>query len=108
MLVRRYQNGDGVLRNANNMLGRNNITNVVEEVLAHNGLNVGLHRPNYSSSFPDYIRHAEIPRGCKVPNFTNFVGETNESTIKHVARYETEAVDISNDEGLKMMYFPSY
>ncbi|XP_058764800.1 uncharacterized protein LOC131638265 [Vicia villosa] len=106
-MVRRYQDADQVLRNAKNMLGRNNIKNVVEEVLACNGLNLGLHRPNYSSPLPDYIWQAELPRGCKVPKFTKFVGQINESSVEHIARYEIEAGDIANDEGLKMRYFLS-
>ncbi|XP_058784181.1 uncharacterized protein LOC131658950 [Vicia villosa] len=97
VLVRRCQNVDRVLRNASNMLGRNNITNVVEEVLVCNGLNVGFHKPNYPSPLPNYIRQEEIPKGCKVPKFTKFAGETNESTIEHLARYETKASSLTKN-----------
>ncbi|XP_058752733.1 uncharacterized protein LOC131625915 [Vicia villosa] len=31
----------------------------------------------------------------------------NESTVEHVAKYETEGGDIDNDEGVKVRYFPS-
>lgn len=71
------------------------------------GLNIGLHRPNYSSLLSDYIRQAELPKGYKVPKFTKFAGETNESAVKYIARFEIEVGDIFNDEGLKMRYFPS-
>lgn len=86
---------------------RNNIVNVVEEDLAQNGINIGLHRPNYMFVFPDYIRQAELPRGCKIPMFTKFIGDNNKSIVEHIVRFETEAGDIANDEGLKMRYFPS-
>ena len=56
---------------------------------------------------PDYIQQTELPRGCKVPKFTKFAGDANESTIEHIARYETEADDIANNEGLKLRYFPN-
>lgn len=75
--------------------------------LARGGLNFSLRGPNYLSPLHDYIRQAEFPKGCKVPKFTKFAGETNELIIEHVARYETNASDIANDEGLKMRYFPS-
>ena len=91
----------------NDTVGHKNIVNVVEEVLTRSRVNVGLRRPNYSSHFPDYIRQVELPRECKVPKFTKFVGDANETTIKHIARYETEAGDIANDEGLKLRYFPN-
>lgn len=78
VVFRRYQDANKMIRNANNMMRRNIIKNMVEEVLACNGLNVCLHRPNYSSPFPDYIRQAETPRGCKVPKSTKIVGETND------------------------------
>ncbi|XP_050915880.1 uncharacterized protein LOC127130974 [Lathyrus oleraceus] len=48
-----------------------------------------------------------MPRGWKVPKFTKFAGDTEESTIEHVARYQTEAGDIANNEDLKLKYFPS-
>lgn len=49
----------------------------------------------------------ELPRGWKLPKFTKFDGDTNESTVKHIARYLNEAGDIANNENLRMRYFPS-
>lgn len=48
---------DQVLRNVqqNNFVGQNNITNVVEHILAHNGLNIGIHRHDYVSSLSEYV-----------------------------------------------------
>ena len=48
-----------------------------------------------------------MPRGWKVLKFTKFAGDTNESTVEHIARYLTEAGDIANNENLRMRYFPS-
>lgn len=41
------------------------------------------------------------------PEFTKFGGETNESTVEHIARYIIEARDIANNENLRLKYFPS-
>ena len=41
------------------------------------------------------------------PKFTKFAGETNESTVEHIARYLMEVGDIANNENMKMKYFPS-
>ncbi|XP_050897364.1 uncharacterized protein LOC127104207 [Lathyrus oleraceus] len=49
----------------------------------------------------------KLPRGCKIPKFTKFSGDTSESTIEHIARYMTEAGDLANSENLRMKYFPS-
>lgn len=49
----------------------------------------------------------ELPRGWKVPKFTKFTGDTNDSSVEHIARYLTEAGDIANNENVRMRYFPS-
>lgn len=104
-MVRRNQYVDRVLRNAN--VRCNNIVNIVEEVLTRSGVNIVPQRPNYSSPLSNYIRHAKLSRGCKVPKFTKSVDDVNESIVEHIARYETEVGDITNDEGLKLRYFPN-
>lgn len=101
------QDVNRVLRNTNNLMRHNNIVNIVDKVLMQSGLKVGLHMSNYSSPLSDYILQGELPRGCIVPRFTKFAGETNESTVEHIARFKMEADDIANDEGLKMKYFLS-
>ncbi|XP_058763324.1 uncharacterized protein LOC131636746 [Vicia villosa] len=108
-VVQRNQDAEQVLRNVqqNNFMGNNNISNVVEQILVQNGINVGLHRPNFVSPLSEYIRQTELPRGWKVPKFTKFAGETGESTVEHVARFQTEAGDLANNENLKLKYFPS-
>lgn len=75
--------------------------------MARNRANKGLHRPNYISLLSEYILHIELPRGLKVPKFIKFSGDTGESIVEHVARYLTEARDISNNENLRIKYFPN-
>src|SRR4051812_34262749 len=108
-IVQRHQDADHVLRNIQQdvNVGHNNISNVVEQILVQNGINVGLHRPNFASPLSEYVRQTELPRGWKVPKFTKFAGETGESTVEHIARFQTEAGEIANNENLKMKYFPS-
>ncbi|XP_050897405.1 probable protein phosphatase 2C 51 [Lathyrus oleraceus] len=45
--------------------------------------------------------------GWKVPDFTKFSGDTNESTVEHVARYQSKADNLANNENLKTKYFPN-
>lgn len=52
--------------------------------LAHNGLNLGLHRPKFVSALSDYVLMIELPRGRKILKFTKFAGDTNESIVEHV------------------------
>jgi len=69
----------------NNYDGQNNIGNVVEALLAQNGFNMGLHRPNFVSALSEYVLETDLSRNRKIPKFTKFAGETNESTFKHIA-----------------------
>lgn len=80
---------------------------IIERIMARNGVNVGLHRPNYTSPLSEYVSQIEFPRGWKVPKFTKFSGDTSESTIKHIAGYLTKVEDIANNENLRIRYFPS-
>lgn len=108
-MVHRNQDVGQVLKNVrqNNFGGENNITNVVEQILAQNDLNIGLHMLDYISPFLEYVQQTKLPNGWKVPKFTKFFGEANESIVEHVARYQTGAGDITNNENLKMKYFPN-
>src|ERR1044072_8607886 len=110
VMVGRNQDADAVvhgIRNAN-ILAENNLTTMIERIMAQNGLNTGIRRPNYASPIADYVMHTDLPRGYKVPQFTKFAGDTNESTVEHIARYLTEAGDIANNENLRIKYFPSF
>jgi hypothetical protein len=59
------------------------------------------------SPLSEYVTMEELPKGWKISKFTKFGGDTNESTVKHIARYMTKAGDIANNENLRMKYFPS-
>ncbi|WJX46260.1 hypothetical protein P8452_33079 [Trifolium repens] len=109
VLVNRNQNADDVVRNVqnNNFAGQNNIANLVETILAQNGLNIGMHRPHFVSALSEYVLQTELPRGWKIPKFTKFAGDTSESTVEHIARYLTDAGDLANNENLRMKYFPN-
>jgi len=52
VLVDRNHNADKVVRNVQqqNIGAHNNIANLVENIMAQNGLNIGLHRSNFVSS----------------------------------------------------------
>ncbi|XP_050915346.1 uncharacterized protein LOC127130366 [Lathyrus oleraceus] len=80
---------------------------MVERIIARNGVNIALQRPNYTSPLLEYILQAEAPPRTKIPKFTKFYGDTTESTIEHVARYLIEAGDMSNHENLRIKFFPS-
>ncbi|XP_050889410.1 uncharacterized protein LOC127094646 [Lathyrus oleraceus] len=75
--------------------------------MARNGVDVGLHRPSYTSPLSEYVLQAELPARWKVPKFTKFSGDTSESIVEHVARYLIEAGEIANNENLRIQYFPS-
>jgi len=109
IVVNRHQDAEQVVIQArrNNYEGQNNIANVVEALLAQNGFNMGLQRPNFVSALYEYVLETDLPRNTKIPKFTKFVGETNESTVEHITRYLMEAEDMANNENLKMKYFPS-
>jgi len=53
------------------------------------------------------VLETDLPRNTKIPKFTKFAGETNESTIEHIARYLMEVGELENNENLKIKYFPS-
>jgi len=94
--VNRNHDADEVVRNVQqqNIGSHNNIANLVENVMARNILNIGLHRPNFVSPLSEYVLQTELPRCCKIPKFTTFAGDTSESIVKHISRYLIEAAYI--------------
>ncbi|XP_050916601.1 uncharacterized protein LOC127131723 [Lathyrus oleraceus] len=108
-MVNKNQDADKVIHQiqCNDMAEDNNLAAMVERIMMRNGVNVGLHRPNYTSPLFEYILQSELPRRWKVPKFTKFFGDTNESNVKHVARYLIEAGEIANNENLRIRYFLS-
>ena len=109
ILVDKNHDANEVVRNVQqqNIEANNNIANLVENIMAQNGLNVGLHRPNFVSILSEYVLQTELPRGYKIPKFITIAGDTSESTIEHIARYLTEAGDIANNENLRLKFFPN-
>ncbi|XP_058775588.1 uncharacterized protein LOC131649855 [Vicia villosa] len=97
--VEQYQHEEAAIEN--------NLTTIIERIMARNGLNTPLQRPTYSSSLAEYIVQTENPRGWKIPKYTKFGGETGESTVEHIAKYLTESGDMANNESLRVKYFPS-
>jgi len=109
ILVDRNDNADEVVRNVQqqNIEAHNNIANLVENIMAQNGLNIGFHRPIFVSPLSELVLQSELPRGYKIPKFTKFVRDTSESTVEHITRYLTEAGDLANDENLRLKFFPN-
>ena len=109
VMVNRNQNADEVVQHIrrDNIVADNNLAAMVERIMAQNGVNFGLRRPNYTSPLSEYILQSELPPRWKVPKFTKFSGDTTESTVEHVARYLMEVGEISNNENLRIKYFPS-
>ncbi|XP_015969907.1 uncharacterized protein LOC107493321 [Arachis duranensis] len=105
------QNADDVLARLRANYGgeRYQVIRIVKEVLNRVGLNVGfINRPHFVSAFSQVVQMAEVPRGLKNPKIiTKFAGKVRESTTEHVTRYLVEIGNLTNDENLKMMFFPS-
>ena len=108
-MVNRNQNADEVVQQIQyqNVGLENNLTAMIERIMMQNGMNTGFRRPNFTSPLSEYVLQTDLPPRCKVPKFTKFSGDTTESTIEHVARYLIEAEEISNNENLRIKYFPS-
>ncbi|XP_050897202.1 uncharacterized protein LOC127104023 [Lathyrus oleraceus] len=79
----------------------NNLTTIIERIMARNGMSATLQRPLYASPLAEFILQIESPRGTKVPKYTKFGGESGESTIEHIARYLTESGDLAHNECLR-------
>ena len=101
-MLGRNHDADEVVRNVQqqNFGAQNNIATLVENIMAQNSLNVGLHRQNLV-----YVFQTELPRGYKIPKFTTFSIDTSESTVEHITRYLMEARDIANNEILRLKFF---
>ncbi|XP_050890319.1 uncharacterized protein LOC127095712 [Lathyrus oleraceus] len=108
-MVNRNQNADDIIRQVqhDDLAADNNLAAIVERIMVRNGVNFGLRRPNYTSPLAEYILQAEAPLRTKIPKFTKFVGDTTKSIVEHVVRYLIEAGDMSNNESLRLKFFPS-
>lgn len=62
VLVNRTQNVDKVVKNVQqNLRGYNNLAHMVKDIFAQNGLDVGLHRPNFVSALSEFVLQTEFP-----------------------------------------------
>lgn len=109
VMVNRNQDLDHVVRQIRHeaAIREQNLEVIVKRIIVRNRISSGLQRPTYSSPLLDFVLQTELPRGWKVLKFTKFVGDTEEFTVEHVARYQTEVGDIANNEDLKLKYFTS-
>ena len=78
ILVDRNHDADEVVKNIRqqNIRAHNNIANLVETIMAQNGLNIRLHKPNFVFPLLEYVLQTELPRGWKIDKFSKFVGDT--------------------------------
>src|ERR1044072_6592134 len=67
VMVCRNQDADAEVQRIrnDNILVENNLTSMIERIMAQNGLNTGIRRPNYASPIADYVMHTDLPRGYK-------------------------------------------
>ncbi|XP_050919014.1 uncharacterized protein LOC127136510 [Lathyrus oleraceus] len=109
IMVNQHQDADQIVdqHRKEDLAVENNLTTIVERIMARNGMGSTLQRPLYASPLAEFILQAEAPRGMKVPKYTKFGGESGESTIEHVARYLTESGDLAHNECLRVKNIPS-
>lgn len=63
-LVNRNQDANQILHQTQqeNLAWQNNLATMVERIMTHNVLNIGLHMPNYTPPLLKYLIHTELPR----------------------------------------------
>ncbi|XP_016185753.1 uncharacterized protein LOC107627433 [Arachis ipaensis] len=90
-LVRRDQHADEVLNRLHTQRGYHyQVTRIVEDVL--NGM----------------VQMTEVPMGVKNPKIIiKFAGEAGESTVEHIAHYLVELGNLTDNENLRMKFFPA-
>lgn len=80
---------------------------MVEQALSRHGIKIGYVNQSYFVSiFPDYVLKIRITNRIQTLKIFKFARDLRESTIEHVARYQTECGNLVIDEFLKMKYFP--
>jgi len=69
-------NANEVVRNVQqqNIGVHNNIANLVKNIMAQNGLNIGLHRPNFVSPLSELVLHLNFIRVIKFLSSPNLQG----------------------------------
>ena len=63
IVVNRNQNADEVKQQVrhHNYETNNNLTTMIERIMIHNGMNIGFHRPNFTSPLSKYILQTYLP-----------------------------------------------
>ncbi|XP_050888952.1 uncharacterized protein LOC127094133 [Lathyrus oleraceus] len=107
IMANRHQDADQIVdqHRQEDLAVENNLTTIVERIMARNGMGATLQRPLYVTPLAEFVLQAEAPRGMKVPKYTKFGGESGESIIEHVARYLTESGDLAHNECLRARCF---
>ncbi|MBT1617466.1 hypothetical protein, partial [Klebsiella pneumoniae] len=68
------------------VLDSNDIFNIIQEVVGQNPTRK-INRPTYRKPYSKWIdRNYEFPRGFKIPEFSLFSGDGNQSTVEHIGR----------------------
>ncbi|XP_052111975.1 uncharacterized protein LOC127747505 [Arachis duranensis] len=109
-LVRRDQNVDEVLNRLHTQRGYHyQVTRIIEDVLNRMGINVSLmYQLYFISAFSSTVQMTEVPMSVKNPKtIIKFTGEAGESTVEHIARYMVELENLTNNENLRMKFFPA-
>ena len=64
-------------------------------------------RPVYRRPYGDDIERIPLPRGFRVPNFTTFSGDGDQSTVEHIGRFIVQCVEYGGRGDLLLKLFPS-
>ena len=64
-------------------------------------------RRAYNQPYPPQVNQVEFPVNYKVPNFSLFSGDGEQSTIEHVGRFTVQCGHAGGIEALKLRLFPN-
>ncbi|XP_028066773.1 uncharacterized protein LOC114269606 [Camellia sinensis] len=65
-----------------------------------------LERPRFRKPYPQWVDDEPFPRSNRVPKFSLFHGEENQSIIEHIGRFTLQCGKAGNNDILKMRLFP--
>ena len=58
--------------------------------------------PVYRKPYPEWVdKTYDFPRGYKMPDFSLFNGEREQSTIEHIARFTTQCSEFTNHDFIR-------
>ncbi|XP_059650780.1 uncharacterized protein LOC132296613 [Cornus florida] len=64
-------------------------------------------RPTYRKPYPEFIDEVEFPRNFRIPEFTTFNGEGEQSTLEHISRFTVHCGEAVANPWLKVRLFPN-